>query len=275
MGLRGFLSVALIASACWAAPASAQYIHLKDFPQIFGNYAPKGGCSHAPRVGVSAAGIRIEAAGKNTFYAKPDVMLGYGGQEDSNVTIALRGPDAGLTLSFTRDGSEVASYSGQQLTPEERAIDAVSGKASMLHCGAGGVSLAPPPPPPEPEAPKMRATAELSVDKLATQDVMTDPGFHAAYLAALGPVGQDYWLIEMDGPGEQKAVTVGGVRYLEVESCKPHDCGDNNMIVIYRPAPRALYGAIRRKGGAPVLIGNPPLPIAVQLKRLWTEAWVH
>jgi hypothetical protein len=121
----------------------------------------------------------------------------------------------------------------------------------------------------------MRAVAETNVDKLVNEDLMTDPGFHAAYLAAFGPVGKDYWLTEMDGPGEQKVVTMGGVRYVELTICKPHDCGDNNLMVLYRPAPRALYGAIRRKGGPAVTIGHPPLPIAVQVKQLWAKEWVH
>jgi hypothetical protein len=110
---RGLVAAAILASACWAAPASAQYIHLKDFPQLFGSYAPKGGCGHAPRVTVNLSGVRVEGAGRNTLFPGPEVALGWNGPEDNNVVLLLRGPDHGLILSFARDGSEAVGLSGR------------------------------------------------------------------------------------------------------------------------------------------------------------------
>ncbi len=271
----GVLAISCVAALVVAVPsASAQYIHLKDFPEIFGVYAMAGGCAKSPRLAVNATGILLEAAGKRTLYDHPDVELGYNGQEDTNVTVAVRGLDAGLIIAFARDGSFAYTLGGERLTPEERALEAVAGannSAQLIHCGA------PRPKPaaaPEPEEPKMRSVAAPTVDAVDAQGYTTDPGFMSAYAAALGPLKRsDPWLTEFEGPGDSKIVTIAGVRYLQVSSCKPHDCGDNNMLVLYRPTPRTLYGAVRLHARTPVLIGNPPPAIAAQIHALIAKEW--
>ena len=67
-------------------------------------------------------------------------------------------------------------------------------------------------------------------------------------------------------------MTLGGVHYLLAAVCKPHDCGDNAMMVLDRPDTGALYGIVslkRRK----IPVGNPPPELRPHLQRLWKTTW--
>ncbi len=132
----------------------------------------------------------------------------------------------------------------------------------LAACMATTLAAAAPSAPPKP----------LGLDALAKANVMKDPGFKTAYLRALGPLAREYWLIDMDGPGDQQIVPVSGTRMLQVTVCKPHDCGDNAMMVVYSPATRALYGFVtvaRRR----TTLGQPPAALLPDLQRLWHAAW--
>jgi hypothetical protein len=112
----------------------------------------------------------------------------------------------------------------------------------------------------------------LALEALAKANVMRDPGFKPAYLKALGPLAKEYWLIDMDGPGDQTIVPFAGGRVLEVMTCKDHDCGDNNMVVLYNPTTRALYGIVSVATRVTV-IGQPPAALMPELMRLRKAAW--
>jgi hypothetical protein len=118
----------------------------------------------------------------------------------------------------------------------------------------------------------MRATAAATVAALADIGAMTDPGFKAAYLQALGPLRRESWLIDMDGPGDQKITSFAASSFLQVSTCREHDCGDNAMLVLYRPHPRTLWGIVTIDRHA-TLIGNPPPAVVAQLRRLFKTAW--
>jgi Inhibitor of vertebrate lysozyme (Ivy) len=116
------------------------------------------------------------------------------------------------------------------------------------------------------------AAVAAGVDTLVNANVMKDAAFRAAYVQALGPLKREAWLIDMDGPGTQRLETVAGSRYLLVTTCKDHDCGANNMVVLYATAPPALYGEVWR-GGRLTAIGNPPPRVALELKKIWNTEW--
>lgn len=265
------LKLAVAAAVAAAAqPASAQYIHMKDFPQIFGTYALGGDCTRFPRVIADASGIRIITQAGTTVFQHTDVTLGYNGREDHATTVFTQGPGDGLTIQF--DNGELTTWGGEHMGAAEQAVAVVAdvNKASLRRCGARAPAAEPSPTPLAP--PQMRVTAATTPAALAHANVMTDPGFRAAYLQALGALQREFWLTDMDGPGDQYVTTVAGTPFLQVSTCKDRDCGDNAMLVLYRPQSRVLWGLVsvhRRL----TLIGNPPPAISLQLRRLFRSAW--
>jgi len=103
--------------------------------------------------------------------------------------------------------------------------------------------------------------------------MLLDPKFRAAYLHALGPRVKESWLVKMDGPSPPtRRVTVSGHEYVLVCTCKDHDCGDTNAVILYSSEFQVVYGKIYQHGRS-TLIGVPPAATARELERLWKEQW--
>ncbi len=103
--------------------------------------------------------------------------------------------------------------------------------------------------------------------------LLLDPKFKSAYYKALGPKVKDSWLAKLDGPSPlTKKVNVGGTEYVLASSCKNHDCGDNNVVLLYSAARGAVHGKIFERGKS-TLIGSPPPAVASELERLWVSEW--
>lgn len=104
-------------------------------------------------------------------------------------------------------------------------------------------------------------------------DLLGDARFKSAYTKALGPLAREPWLARMNGPApELRKLTIGGVEYTLGAVCKPHDCGDNNMVVLYDPAQGTVAGLIQQSGRK-TPFGNPPSALAGELDRLWAKEW--
>jgi len=94
--------------------------------------------------------------------------------------------------------------------------------------------------------------------------------FGTAYRRALGPLARQPWLAEIAGYPESldKTVQVQGASYRFGQACKPHDCYDNNMVVLHAPSQGVVYGkavvALR-----PSYFGAPPPAVQRELDRLW------
>ncbi|GAB4067255.1 hypothetical protein KHC28_04470 [Ancylobacter sonchi] len=237
------------------------------FPETYGSFAPNGDCTQLPRATVSAKEIRIETAAGSAAFAKPGLLTNYMGTEDPSITYFLQGEGEGLIVSVLRN--ELWTSDGDHLGAAERALAAVAGKGPLRRCGAQVAE-------PEPQTqapPPMRASAAPGVDQFADIGAMTDPGFKAAYLKALGPLARtEGWLVDMQGPGEQKIETLAGARYLLVATCKTHDCGDNAMLVLYRPENGELFGLVSVKRMKKPL-GSVPPALRPELMRLWKAEW--
>ena len=109
--------------------------------------------------------------------------------------------------------------------------------------------------------------------RLGASDLLRDAGFKAAYLQALGPLAKERWLARMEGPApELRKVKVAGNDFALAATCKPHDCADHNMVVLWTPKPGVLHGLVHQKGRS-TLIGNPPPDVAKELQRLWAAEW--
>lgn len=95
-------------------------------------------------------------------------------------------------------------------------------------------------------------------------------GFGTAYRAALGPLARERWIAEVAGYDEtpESRTRIGGEPYRVERACKPHDCFDNNLLVLYSPAQGAVYGKVLVKL-RPTFIGQPPPAMQATLERLW------
>lgn len=103
--------------------------------------------------------------------------------------------------------------------------------------------------------------------------LLDDPKFKTLYLKALGALAKEPWLSRMDGPAPaNKRVKVAGQDYTLASVCKPHDCRDNNMVLLYGQAQSVVYVYVHtRKGGQ--TLGSPPPAVASELAQLWKKEW--
>ena len=127
-------------------------------------------------------------------------------------------------------------------------------------------------------AAKMRAeAAQARGERSAARHAARQPDalrFKSALRQALGPKVNETWLQPMLGlPGpETPSVRIGGRIYQELNACKPHDCGDNNVTVLYEPAAGAVYGKALLRA-VPSYFGAPPPALAVEIDRRWRAQW--
>jgi hypothetical protein len=278
-----FSTSLLVSIVCAAASGGASHaLTMRDVPKIYGSYAVGGDCTKVPQVIVAGSGVIIATAAGMSVFPKAEPTFGYGGPRDDTITVFAQGAGEGLVMSFGTAG--MVALGGDRLGPAERIVQSISaGSMTLRRCGAAANAATPHAgsPPTQTAAPAIAAPvpagrpsagASGNLDALVKSNVMKDAGFRTAYLQALGPLQREGWLIEMDGPGDQKIATVGGARYLEVTTCKEHDCGDNAMLVLYSPSPAMLFGLVSRARRI-VTIGNPPPALMPDLKRLWKVAW--
>jgi hypothetical protein len=104
-------------------------------------------------------------------------------------------------------------------------------------------------------------------------DLVRDPQFRAAWLALLGPLSREAWLARMDGPApDLKRERLAGQIWLLAAFCKPHDCGDNNAVVVYDEASGNVHALVHRSG-VTRLVGVPPGHLGPELQRVWRREW--
>lgn len=107
-------------------------------------------------------------------------------------------------------------------------------------------------------------------DMTTTDDLLKNPKFKTAYLAALGPKAREKWLATMTNSGLVRTETVAGERWQVATPCKPHDCGDNNLLLLYSPGRGAVVGHLYEKGKVTTL-GSPNAAMGAELQRLWNK----
>lgn len=109
--------------------------------------------------------------------------------------------------------------------------------------------------------------------ELGPPDMLRDAAFKSAYVKALGPLAKTAWLAKLNGPAPPvKTVKVAGADYQLVSVCKPHDCADNNMVLLYAANSGSLVGKLQNAGRG-VLLGNPSPAMAAELERIWLSEW--
>jgi hypothetical protein len=102
-------------------------------------------------------------------------------------------------------------------------------------------------------------------------DLLKDARFKAAYTKALGPLAKEPWLTSLTGPSsENRPLKVAGTEYTLASNCKPHDCHDHNLVLLWHGAQAQVYGLVHQQGRQ-TLIGAPPPALASELPKIWAR----
>ncbi len=114
------------------------------------------------------------------------------------------------------------------------------------------------------------AAAHATDAMLTTADMLRNPKFKAAYTEALGSRAKERWLAGMSNSAPVRTVSLAGQAYQVATPCKPHDCADNNLLLLYAPASGKVYGHLLERGRV-TLIGQPDPGLTLELGRLWKQ----
>ena len=235
-----------------------------------GNYSTDCTNPSAPRLRVAET-LNVEYGNKRMTGENLMAAASYFGPEPPpNHLTALLGEVRGgggsrLIFAVNRDKNGLYIELMGEDARVENALKAVIGmaqfKAKYRDCEAASRAWMNTPPPKTAQAPP-------NPDAIENWDFMRDRKFKAVYHKALGPRVKEYWLKMLDGPGSAEIVTVGGAEYRQVAVCKPHDCFDNSIVVLYSPAKKTVYGKIHEHDKS-TLIGKPTREVTAELERLW------
>jgi len=105
---------------------------------------------------------------------------------------------------------------------------------------------------------------------VTTQNLLKDPKFKTAYLSALGPKAKEKWLSTMTNSAPVSKVTLVGESFQVATPCKPHDCAEHNLLLLYAPVKGVVYGKLYEKGMT-TLIGAPSAAISADLEKMWKK----
>jgi hypothetical protein len=101
-------------------------------------------------------------------------------------------------------------------------------------------------------------------------DMLKEPSYLAAWKAMLSGERVPAWVANyaktFDGPSNpSKTVTIGGKAYLLGYVCKAHDCGDNQLHVLFAPAGKQAWGLLLT-GEKQSWLGKPDAVIQTAIK---------
>lgn len=116
----------------------------------------------------------------------------------------------------------------------------------------------------------LAGAAHAAEPMVTIDDLLKDRKFKSAYLASLGPKAKEKWLATMTNSALISKVSLAGDTYQVATPCKPHDCADNNLLLLYSPASGAVFGKLYEKGRT-TLLGAPSSALAAELERLWKK----
>lgn len=265
-------------SCCLSVSSSAATLGFQETEalKLFGGtYSTACGNAAAPRA-IAGETLRIEYGNKRMTGENLMAAASYFGPEPPpNYQTALlgevRGSNGGrLIFVINRDkGGLYIDLMGDD-PRVENALKAVLGvtqfKAKFRDCDAASRTWMNTP------APKTAQAAPAS-DSVKNWDYVGDRNFKKIYHKALGPKARIPWIARLDGPAPHaREISVAGATYWQLAVCKPHDCEDNNLILIYDRNAKIVYGLVNESGNHS-LFGRPSTTLAAELERLWKGEW--
>ncbi len=288
--MAGLVGAKAAAFAAWLFPATVLAQLASDsYNQYGGRYAANCASPSGPRVVVTSSTLMVEQGTQRITGRSLQAAHSYfGNSSPPNFVVALLS-EAGRGLDLT--GFIYTDRAGRylQLDGAPRVRQALGGLVNtrFRDCQArGGERFATAPPPGPMAAPRggliagerrppSQAGAPAAVGPVGGPLPPGPPTgeFRKAYLRALGPLSSQYWLTHWEGPIiDERNVRIGGVDYVLKGVCKAHDCGDNNMVMVYSPAQGTLYGKASI-ATRPAFFGAPPPAMQQELERLWRGEW--
>lgn len=86
-------------------------------------------------------------------------------------------------------------------------------------------------------------------------ELLKQPDYRAAWNALMKGekfVRRDSWIPKMTGPGSATAYRdPSGRSWIEGNVCQPHNCGDNNLVILVDPKTKAVFAMQRTRGETP------------------------
>jgi hypothetical protein len=255
-------------------PAAALDALEADTLKLYGGvYATDCASPAAPHLRVADT-LNVEYGNQRMTGGGLVAAYSYFGQEPpKNFQVALlsqlRG-GASLVFHVYRDARGL--YIELEGDPKvETALTAVLGKAQFKakyrDCDAARRA-------PDPIAvPAAPTRAAAGTDDVANWDYLGDKTFRARYRKALGAKANTPWIAQLNGPAPAARMeTVADTAYRYVAVCKPHDCHDHSLVLLYSPEQRVVVGTIHEPGRS-TLFGKPSAEVAASLERLWKAEW--
>ena len=99
-----------------------------------------------------------------------------------------------------------------------------------------------------------QALAQTVAQTLAPHpgELIKQPGFREAWAAAIKGEKferRDSWIPRLAGPGSGDFWTdPTGKQWIEGNSCQPHNCSDNHVVVLIDPATKKMFATQRTRG---------------------------
>jgi hypothetical protein len=261
----------MLACLVASAPATADYsLEAESLKLYGGSYSTECGNPAAPRLHVAET-LNVEKGNKRMTGEKLMASASYlDPTPPANYQMALLSEvHGGAQLIFVVYRDKAGLYIELMGDPKvETALTAVLGKAQFKakyrDCDAASRT-------PIPKA--VLAPAAPNPDSVENWDYVRDRKFKAILRKTIGAKAREPWISDLDGPAPPaRLVSVAGTDYRLLAVCKPHDCGDNKMIVLYSPANKSVYGKIHERGKI-TMVGKPSSAVAAELERLSKTEW--
>ncbi len=259
---------AVIAILATSTPAWSQgKLDADTMKRFGGTYMLDCANNASAKATVFADALVLLQGDKRVAGAKPESAVSYHGNNPPpgfETVLMSEAPGGQLLFSIYQDK---AGYY-LNVDAEAKVMAAIGkpfGQQKFRRCDGGAskpaVAAAPAPP------------RKYALHELNASGVLLEPKSRASYLKALGPLARERWLAKLDGPApENKRIKVAGADFVQMSSCKNHDCADHNAVFLYSVEQNVLYGLVFQKGRA-TLIGAPPPAVASELPKLWKKEW--
>ncbi len=239
-----------------------------------GVYSPDCNRPDAPRLRVTADALTVEQGARRLSGRQAQVAYAYfGNSPPAGYQVALLGEAPGnVSIVFVVFRDPGGHYIGVEGDRQVVALLGPSVTARFRVCDPPHNTLATP----ESASAAAQRPSGPKTARVPTQpsELLRNAEFKALYLKALGPRARERWLARLEGPApELKKHRLQSVEYTVVSASKPHDCGDNNLVLLYAPALGQLYGKIYELNGGTTWLGDPPPVVKTEIEKVWRAEW--
>jgi hypothetical protein len=241
-----------------------------------GTYAVQCGDPQSPRLRVERQALHVEQ-GNRRLTARQDITSSYsyfGQSAPPGFLVALEAQvQPQRLMTFLVYGDARGQYAALDGHPAVLSALGALSKQRYNSCDASANRRATESARQEQQAIAAAGGPVTASSATSPSELIRDPRFRTAWLVLLGPLSRESWLALMDGPAPAlKRETLAGQTWLVAAFCKPHDCSDNNAIVVYNEAGGQVHALVHR-AGITRLVGVPPGRLGAELQRVWRREW--